>query len=59
MVKLISRLSQAVEQWSTMPDNLPTENMVCHLIEGTYQATLLTASVTQHDKVKSTSTEVK
>ncbi|WP_434939919.1 MerR family transcriptional regulator [Shewanella sp. HL-SH8] len=59
MVKLRSRLSQAVDQWSTMPDNLPTGNMVCHLIEGTHQANLPTASVNQHDKIKLTSMEVK
>lgn len=58
-MKLRARLFQAVEQWSTMPDNLPTGNMVCHLIEGTHQANLPTASVPQHNKVTLTSTEVK
>jgi len=57
-VKLRARLSQAVEQWSTMPDNLPTGNMVCNLIEGTHQADIPTATVTQQDKMKLMSTEV-
>ncbi|MCG9712711.1 MerR family DNA-binding protein [Shewanella insulae] len=36
MVKLRSRLSNAVTDWSHKPDKAPTGNMICHLIEGTY-----------------------
>jgi MerR family Zn(II)-responsive transcriptional regulator of zntA len=49
MVKLRAKLSQAVEQWSTMQDNLPTGNMICHLIEGTNQADSTTVHFTQND----------
>ncbi|GIU34977.1 MerR family transcriptional regulator [Shewanella colwelliana] len=34
MVKLRSKLTQAVTEWSTKPDQAPTGNMICHLIEG-------------------------
>jgi MerR family Zn(II)-responsive transcriptional regulator of zntA len=59
MVKLRTRLSEAVEEWSTMPDNLPTGNMVCNLIEATNQAESTTVTATQQDKMKLTSKEVK
>lgn len=49
MVKLRSKLSLAVEQWSTMPDKLPTGNMICHLVEGTNQADSTRVHFTQND----------
>jgi len=33
MVKLQSRMEQALEQWKFMPDGIPDGNSVCHLIE--------------------------
>ncbi|UCX05563.1 MULTISPECIES: MerR family transcriptional regulator [Shewanella] len=59
MVKLRARLSQAVEQWSTMADNLPTGNMVCNLIEGTNQTDSSKSSVAQHDNIKLMLREIK
>ena len=59
MVRLRSRLAHAVEQWSTMPDNLPTGNMICHLIEGSHQTDGTPASINQDDKITLTPTEVK
>ncbi|RTZ61136.1 MAG: MerR family transcriptional regulator [Gammaproteobacteria bacterium] len=33
MVKLQSRMEQALEQWEAMPDGMPDGHSVCHLIE--------------------------
>ncbi|RLJ19792.1 MerR family transcriptional regulator [bacterium endosymbiont of Escarpia laminata] len=33
MMKLQTRMEQALEQWKLMPDGIPDGNSVCHLIE--------------------------
>jgi len=33
MLKLQTRMEQALEQWKSMPDGMPDGNSICHLIE--------------------------
>ncbi|MBB1270998.1 MerR family transcriptional regulator [Shewanella sp. SR43-4] len=59
MVKLRSKLSKAIQDWSQMPDNIPTGNMICHLIENTNQEDIVSEELDVPHCVNETSTEVK
>ena len=40
MMRLQTRMEQALEQWETMPDGIPDGHSVCHLIESFERETL-------------------
>ncbi|GGB69562.1 MULTISPECIES: MerR family transcriptional regulator [Shewanella] len=59
MVQLRSKLSKAIQDWSQMPDNIPTGNMICHLIENTNQEDIVSEELGVPHYVDKASMEIK